>query len=171
MMTIVGCDVTLADAKGHLIKGSDSQSYIFETSAECPLAWQFLASGPHFYPEKGKPCATSMVLCHSAVRGLPMIDPNQGASQETLDRLREESYERTRLQILQAVEQQLADYGMTWDDLAEKLKWGDMSGQEVKAFTGDGLDVGIQGLNEIAAVFSAEVYVIFRPRFPWVPRR
>jgi len=100
-----------------------------------------------------------------------MIDPNQGASQETLDRLREESYERTRLQILQAVEQQLADYGMTWDDLAEKLKWGDMSGQEVKAFTGDGLDVGIQGLNEIAAVFSAEVYVIFRPRFPWVPRR
>ena len=98
-----------------------------------------------------------------------MVDPNQGTSQETLDRLREESYERTRLQILQAVEQQLTDYGMTWDDLAEKLKWP--SGQGFKGFVGDGQDLNIASLNEIAAVFSAEVYVIFRPRFPWVPRR
>jgi hypothetical protein len=54
MITNVGCDATLANAKGHLIKGSDSQSYIFETSAECPLAWQFLASGPHFFTRERK---------------------------------------------------------------------------------------------------------------------
>jgi hypothetical protein len=107
-----------------------------------------------------------------------MIDPNKGTSQETLDRLRAESCERTRLQILQAVEQQLTDYGMTWDDLAEKLQWQQqddpcypiLTGNEVKQCIGTGR-MEIEDLNQVAAVFSAEVYVIFRPRFPWVPRR
>ena len=109
-------------------------------------------------------------LRHSTVRGISMIDPNQGASPETLDRLLEESYERTRLQILQAVEQQLTDYGMTWDDLASKLGWGD-TGAGVKQYVGSWDHVSPIDLNQIAAVFSAEIYVIFRPRFPWVPRR
>lgn len=105
-----------------------------------------------------------------------MIDPNQGASPEALDRLRQESFERTQVQIIQAIEKQLEDYQMTWDDLAAKLQWPFRNedtlcdGQIIKQLAGD-VALSIVDLNDIAAVFSAEVYIIFRPRFPWIPKR
>ncbi len=105
-----------------------------------------------------------------------MIDPNQGTSPESLERLRQESLERTQIQILQAIEKQLEDYQMTWDDLADKLQWPSRrddthcDGQTVKMLAGEEF-LNLYDLNEVASVFSAEVYIIFRPRFPWVPKR
>jgi hypothetical protein len=100
-----------------------------------------------------------------------MIDPNRGASDEVLEQQKEESYERMRLQLFEAVEKKLAEFGMTWDDLAAKLKWesfpreGIVSGDKVRAEVGDGLLV-LEEVNDIAHCFSAEAYIIFRPRFP-----
>lgn len=116
------------------------------------------------------------------------MNPNKGTSDEVLRRLKEESYERLRANIFEAVRKQLDDYGMTWDDLAnalcrfrdknricpmwrifdrQLLNWRDKTGQEVKETIGNGF-LTSDMLNEIAHAFSAEVYVIFRPRFPFV---
>ena len=105
-----------------------------------------------------------------------MIDPNKGVSTEKLELLRQESYERMCTQLKTAIEQKLTDYQMTWDDLAKKLQWkwnkytGDriMSGIEVKSMVGGGCNLNLDHLNDIAHVFSAEVYVILRPRYPWI---
>jgi hypothetical protein len=115
-----------------------------------------------------------------------VIDPNKGTSQPVLDRLRDESYERTRLQIYEAIQKQLDDFEMTWDDLAEKLDWSVelrtlspsgqvvqdwviMSGEQVKQRIGCD-PISLRNLNQIAHVFSAEAYMIFRPRYPWIPK-
>jgi len=101
-----------------------------------------------------------------------MIDANRGATEETLRRLQEESYERFRTELFKSVEQLLTDFEMTWDDLAEKLKWPwlsrsrYMTGAEIKQHLGI-KPLTTFTLNEIAAVFSAEPYVIFKPRLPW----
>ena len=98
-----------------------------------------------------------------------MIDPSRGASEEALERQKEESYERMRLQLFEAVEKKLAEFEMTWDDLAGKLKWegykGTLTGQDVKNELGSG-PITSEELNSLAHCFSAEVYIIFRPRFP-----
>ena len=91
-----------------------------------------------------------------------MIDANRGATEETLRRLQAESYERFRLELFKSVEQLLADFEMTWDDLAGKA----MTGKQLKEIVGSG-NIDLENLNEIAAVFSAEPYVIFKPRLPW----
>ena len=96
-----------------------------------------------------------------------MIDPNKGCSDETLRRLKEESYERFRIELFEAVKKKLEDYQMTWDDLADRLQWegvndGDMLKKEIGADL-----LTVEELNQIAHCFSAEVYPIFRPRFPW----
>lgn len=107
-----------------------------------------------------------------------MIDPNKGASQNLLDRLREGSYERFHTQLLEAIETLLNDFEMDWDDLAEKLHWPlseyrvpirYLTGQEIKQIIGD--DLSSDELNDIAAAFSAEPYIIFRPRFPWIEKK
>jgi hypothetical protein len=108
-----------------------------------------------------------------------MIDPNKGVSTEKLELLRQESYERMCTQLKTAIEQKLTDFQMTWDDLANCVHWEDVycapgedhiSGLEVKGLIGDcgGGRVTLSGLNDIAHSFSAEVYVIFRPRYPWI---
>ena len=96
-----------------------------------------------------------------------MIDANRGATEETLRRLQAESYERFRLELFKSVEQLLADFEMTWDDLAHKIN-KNMSGTEVKFYVGGDIhDIDVRMINEIAAVFSAEPYIIFKPRLPW----
>jgi hypothetical protein len=94
-----------------------------------------------------------------------MINPNKGASQEVLIRLRTASYERFRLELLRSIEQLLVDFGMTWNELAEAL--GDTEGVELKQHIGDSNQMDLCDLNDIAHIFSTEPYVIFRPRFPW----
>lgn len=99
-----------------------------------------------------------------------MIDPNRGASGEILTQQKEVSYERLRLQLFEAIEGKLAEFGMTWDDLADRLRWGSPNGGFLKGRTLR-REVGIgpltsEDINAIAHCFSAEVYIIFRPRFP-----
>ena len=101
-----------------------------------------------------------------------MIDSNKGVSTEMLELLRQESYERMCTQIKTTIEQKLIDFQMTWDDLAERLQWEDdggdiANGQQVKYFW-EAEERTLVELNDIAHVFSAEVYVIFRPRYPWI---
>lgn len=100
-----------------------------------------------------------------------MIDPNRGASQSVLDRHREASYERFRIELFEAVKSLLRDFDMTWDDLADRLAWPSnetyQSGDGVREAIGQ-QDLSLEELNEIAHVFSAEPYIIFRPRAPWV---
>jgi hypothetical protein len=100
-----------------------------------------------------------------------MIDPNRGASEEVLKRLRDESYERLRINLFEAVKKLLDEHEMTWDDLADKLKWyvggfvgRYMTGDEVRYRMGFGR-IRTDELNQIAHCFSAEIYFIFRPRF------
>lgn len=107
-----------------------------------------------------------------------MSNPNRGASEEVLNRLRDESYERMRIELFNSIKQLLIDHDMTWDDLAEKLKWikhlGDgmgintvyYNGEEVKNSIGTHV-ISVRQLNQIAHCFSAEAYIIFRPRFPF----
>jgi hypothetical protein len=94
-----------------------------------------------------------------------MIDPTKGASEETLRRLRDESYERFRLQLFKSFEQLLADFEMTWDDLARVSGYG--TGDFFKNALGTQNSLTLFDLNTLAAIFSAEPYVVFRPRFPW----
>lgn len=108
-----------------------------------------------------------------------MIDPNQGASEELLKRLKEGSFERFQTQLLEAIEILLNDFDMTWDDLANKLQWPwnryrtpvrILTGQEIKSFiSNEGYgEMTLGHLNDIAAAFSVEPYIIFRPRMPWI---
>jgi len=96
-----------------------------------------------------------------------MIDPNKGCSDETLRRLKEESYERFRIELFASVKQLLDGFQMTWQDLADRLQWeqvgtADLLKQEIGAKM-----LTVEELNQIAHCFSADVYLIFRPRYPW----
>jgi hypothetical protein len=94
-----------------------------------------------------------------------MIDPNKGASDEVLERLKQESYERFRIQLINSIEKLLDDFHMTWDDLGKKLGWpGYLRGCDLKSYLDD---IPLEDLNCIAHAFSTEPYVIFRPRMPW----
>lgn len=100
-----------------------------------------------------------------------MIDANRGCSVENLQRLKEASYERFRVEFVGAVEMLLEGFEMDWDDLANKLAWPDevgmyLNGSEVKRDIGTGL-LSAKKMNDIAHVFSMEPYIIFRPRFPF----
>lgn len=97
-----------------------------------------------------------------------MIDPNRGASEEVLNRLRDESYERMRIELFNSIKQLLSDHDMTWDDLAEKLQWYNppWDGVCLRRKVGKGI-LSMEELNDITHCFSAEAYIIFRPRFPF----
>ena len=108
-----------------------------------------------------------------------MINPNRSTSEDVLRRLKQASYERMRVELKCSIELLLKDFEMSWDDLADKLKWPwnrhhssirFLSGEEVKQVI---IDEGfypltLDTLNEIAHIFSAEPYIIFRPRLPWI---
>jgi hypothetical protein len=97
-----------------------------------------------------------------------MIDPNKGVSAEILERLRAESEERMCAQVRSAIEMKITDYKMTWDDLAESLDCAHLpiDGVVLRSKIDGGLK--LSDLNEIASALSAEVYVILRPRYPFV---
>lgn len=96
-----------------------------------------------------------------------MTDPNQGDSVEVLEQRKLASYERFRIEIFNTVEKLLEDFEMTWKDLAEKLNWSFGTGEDIKEFVGGDQLFTLADLNDIAHVFSAEPYIIFRPRKPW----
>jgi len=96
-----------------------------------------------------------------------MINPNQNTSEDVLRRFKEASYERMRVELKCSVELKLKDFEMTWDDLAKKLERGTM-GQEVKEILIGHPELNLADLNDIAHIFSCELYIIFRPRNPWV---
>lgn len=103
-----------------------------------------------------------------------MINPNRGASEEVLRRLKEGSYERLRVELKNSVESKMRDFGMNWDDIGRLL------GIKIRT-SGNGPSRAcsarhkvVQGqitlieLNGIAHLFSCEPYIIFRPREPWI---
>ena len=104
-----------------------------------------------------------------------MINPNRDASEDNLRMAKEESYERYKLQIFSSVEQLLSDFEITWDDLAAELQWPwnffdppqYQTGEQVKKLIGS-VEMTDKMLNDVASVFSAEPYIMFRPRWPWV---
>lgn len=96
-----------------------------------------------------------------------MINANRNASAEVLQQHKELSYERFRTQFAEAVEQKLIDFEMTWDDLAEKLQYKGTNGDYIKNMVRTGGLVS-EVMNDLAHIFSCEVYVILRPRKPWI---
>ena len=101
-----------------------------------------------------------------------MIDANRGTSEEALRRLKAASYERFHIELITAIERLLDDFQMTWDDLAVRLcadpEWvvNTLQGSNLKSYVG-GFPLPLNELNAIAHIFSAEPYIIFRPRFPY----
>ena len=103
-----------------------------------------------------------------------MINPNQAISKDVLQRLKEASYERMRVELKCSIELLMKDFDMTWDELgvllgeeertpgngpsrADRAKWKVVQGQ-----------ITLVELNALAHIFSYEPYIIFRPRNPWV---
>lgn len=101
-----------------------------------------------------------------------MINPNRGATQEILERLKEASYERMRIELLNSINCLMDDFKMTWSDLADNLHWenfpckGYMTGEEIRKEIGDDI-LTLDELNDIAHCFSAEAYILFKPRPPY----
>lgn len=108
-----------------------------------------------------------------------MINPNRDTTHTVLQRLKEGSMERFHIQLFEAIRMQLVDFDMTWEDLADRLQWKKfdgsiysaafgpiMTGVEVKNHIGSRL-LDVNEINEIAHVFSAEPYIIIRPRKPY----
>ena len=94
-----------------------------------------------------------------------MINPHKGESDLVLRRLKKGSEERFRIQLFEAIRMLLDDFDMTWKELAAKVSIR-TGGDTLRAYVGHH-DLDIVELNEIAHVFSAEPYIIFRPRKPY----
>jgi hypothetical protein len=106
-----------------------------------------------------------------------MKNPNEGQTQETLNRLKEESKERLALELKTSLESLMRDYNMTWDDLAEALgmkKYIPMYQpipvsvpREVilKRRILEG-KITLNDLNTLAHLFDCGPYILFRPRRP-----
>lgn len=99
-----------------------------------------------------------------------MINANRDTSEEVLQQHKQESYERFRVEFANAVEQKLIDFEMTWDDLAKQMPleiYGVPTGSHLKYLVKNG-DLSAEAMNGIAHVFSCELYIILRPRLPWI---
>lgn len=101
-----------------------------------------------------------------------MTNPNQGASENVLRRLKEASYERMRVELKCSIELKMKEFDMTWDDIGRLLgleKHGMFS--TTRATRAKQLcvqvNISLAVLNEITHIFSCEPYIIFRPREPW----
>lgn len=103
-----------------------------------------------------------------------MINPNRNASKNVLQRLKEGSYERMRVELKNSVELKMRDFGMSWDELGQLLGFGPTGQTDIETRADRIKSHVIQGgiflreLNAIAHVFSCEPYILFRPREPWV---
>jgi hypothetical protein len=98
-----------------------------------------------------------------------MIDANKGLSEEFQIEIQNLAYERVRAEIVTAVTKLMREFEMGWEDLARlAFPAGDPSlrGECIRETLHCGT-ITIEFLNRIAAAFSAEPYIIFRPRFPW----
>ena len=101
-----------------------------------------------------------------------MKNPNRGASKDLLQRYKEASYERMRVELKCSVELLMQDFDITWDDLAcmmgmntwchEKLRAAVLKQKIIQG------ELSLNDLNTLAHLFSAEPYIIFRPRLPWI---
>lgn len=101
-----------------------------------------------------------------------MINPNKGTSEDVLSRLKLASKERMLIEIKDTIDTHLKEFKMSWDDLARLLGMPEQNARKESRslilmrrilngkFT-------VNDLNTIAHLFSAEPYIIFRPRFPW----
>jgi len=100
-----------------------------------------------------------------------MIDPTRDTTPETLRRLQDASFERFHRSLMDAIEQMLIDFEMTWEDLTKKanLRRGGEGVLSLKEYVGKS-PLTMEELNAIAAAFSAEPYILFRPRFPWTQK-
>lgn len=103
-----------------------------------------------------------------------MINPNQETSEEVLRLLEEGSYERMRVELKNSVEAKMRDFDMTWDDLGRLLGWepdtlgnGPSRGDTARWKILQG-QITLAELNTLTHIFSCEVYIIFRPRDPWI---
>ena len=98
-----------------------------------------------------------------------MINPNQSTSEDVLRRLKQASYERMRVELKCSIELLMKDFDMTWQDLADKLKWpsGELRAFVIKEKVIQG-SLSLEELNDLAHIFSCEPYIIFRPRLPWI---
>lgn len=103
-----------------------------------------------------------------------MKNPNQRASKSVLERLKEASNERMRVELKNSIELKMKDYDMTWDDLAQLLGMIERKPGYMVVSRADKLKQRIIGgrvtlndLNTLTHLFSCEAYIIFRPRFPW----
>ena len=101
-----------------------------------------------------------------------MINPNRDTSEEVLRRLKEGSYERMRTELKCSIELLMKDYDMTWDDIGRLLgmshyaKEPQRRANKMRKKIIEG-SLTLNDLNTLAHLFSAEPYLIFRPRFPW----
>ena len=100
-----------------------------------------------------------------------MTDPNKGTSEITLRRYKEASLERFHIELFNSVKKLLQDFDMTWGDLNEKLGWWsgnkERCGELLKKYIGM-KELSVEEINAIAHAFSAEPYIIFRPRMPFI---
>jgi len=83
-----------------------------------------------------------------------------------LDRCKEESFERCRSNVGEAISNKLSDIGWKWEDLAEQIG-NNTTAEALREKVGDD-NLTLKDLNEIIHCFSCELYIIFRPRFPYV---
>ena len=104
-----------------------------------------------------------------------MKNPNHGESAEVLQRRKEASYERMRVELLCSVGLLLEDFDMTWDDLGRLLGMTYLEphpsktmsrAEKIKEKIIQG-SLTLANLNELTHIFSCEPYIIFRPRLPW----
>ena len=97
-----------------------------------------------------------------------MINPNRATSEDVLRRLKEASYERVRVELKCSVELLMKDFDMTWDDIGRllEIRHGESRAAIAKQYVVQGY-MSLSTLNTLAHIFSAEPYIIFRPREPW----
>lgn len=100
-----------------------------------------------------------------------MINPNRETSEEVLRRLKEASYERMRIELKNTIEMLMHDFDMTWNDLGHLLGMKGIEKNPMwEKYAKESIieeEMSLEELNDLAAVFSCEPYVIFRPRSPW----
>lgn len=103
-----------------------------------------------------------------------MENPNREASLEVLERLKQGSYERMRVELKNSVESKMRDFDINWDDLGRLLGIAKMP-EDCNLSRGDTAkwrivqgQITLAELNTLTHIFSCEVYIIFRPRDPWV---
>ena len=100
-----------------------------------------------------------------------MINPNRNSSEDVLRRLKAASYERMRIELKNSIEILMRDFDMSWNDVGRLLGMKGIEKNPMwESYAKENIieeGMSLEELNELAAVFSCEPYIIFRPREPW----